>query len=147
MRDLVYRRAVTHSAAADYDHCGHLVTWDDPTQLWISGDSGREWLRFTLDGPSTVSLLRITWERCPMALEVQQRVGEDRWITARTLRAEAGVQIVPLDALRTDALRLVFPTESGDPGGRAGAGAARVSLAHRPGPGGDGGRECPLRPL
>ena len=114
MRDLVYRRAVTHSTAADFDHCGHLVTWDDPTQLWISGDSGREWLRFALDGPSTVSLLRITWERCPAALEVQQRVGEDRWLTVRTLRAEAGVQIVPLDALRTDALRLVFSTAPGE---------------------------------
>ena len=42
MRDLACRRAVLHSAAADHDHCGQLVTSGDPEAYWLSGDSGRE---------------------------------------------------------------------------------------------------------
>ena len=114
MRDLAYRRAVLHSAAADYDHCGHLVTSGDPEAYWLSGDSGREWLLFDLGGPCKVQLIRITWYTCPAALEVQVPSGGGRWFTVRTLRAEAGVQTVLPGELRTDRLRLFFRSAPGE---------------------------------
>ncbi len=114
MRDLAYRRAVLHSAAADYDHCGHLVTSGDPEAYWLSGDSGREWLLFDLGGPCKVQLIRITWYACPAALEVQVPSGGGRWFTVRTLRAEAGVQTVLPGELRTDRLRLFFRSAPGE---------------------------------
>jgi hypothetical protein len=113
MRDLAYRRAVIHSAAADRDHCGHLVTSGDPEAYWLSGDSGREWLLFDLGGPCTVQMIRITWRRCPGALEIQLPVGE-RWFTHRTLRPQEGEQIILPGQLRTDRLRLYFRTAPGE---------------------------------
>ncbi|MBR3556630.1 MAG: hypothetical protein IKN89_12020 [Oscillospiraceae bacterium] len=107
MRDLAYRRAVIHSAAADYDHCGHLVTSGDGSMGWISGDSGREWLMFPLGGPCTIQMIRISWLRCPAALEIQTPLGE-RWFTQRTLRPQEGEQVILPGDLRTDRLRLFF---------------------------------------
>ena len=114
MRDLAFRRAVLHSAAADYDHCGHLVTSGDPEAYWLSGDSKREWLLFDLGGPCRVQLIRITWFACPGALEVQIPSGSGRWLTVRTLRAEPGVQTVLPGELRTDRLRLFFRSAPGE---------------------------------
>ncbi len=114
MKDLVYRRAAVHSSAADFDHCGHLVTWDDPEQFWISGDPGQEWLRFGLGGPCEVRLVRITWVTCPSSVEVQGGAGPEQWATVGTLKAEAGVQEVRLDGLRTDRLRLLFRMAPGE---------------------------------
>ncbi len=114
MRDLVYRRAVLHSAAADYDHCGHLTTSGDPEGYWRSGDSGREWLLFDLGGECLLRLLRITWETTAAAVEVQQPVYPDRWFTVRTVRGEAGVQTLLLNDLRLSKLRLLFRTAPGE---------------------------------
>ncbi len=113
MRDLAYRRAVIHSAAADYDHCGHLVTSGDDSMSWLSGDSGREWLLFDLGGPCEIQMIRISWLRCPGALEIQIPLGE-RWFTQRTLRPQEGEQVILPGRLRTDRLRLFFRMAPGE---------------------------------
>jgi hypothetical protein len=114
MRDLAYRRAVFHSSAADWDHCGHLVTSGDPEAYWLSGDSGREWLLVDLGAPGKVERIRIDWLSCPAAMEVQIPSGGERWFTLRTLRPEPGVQtILPLD-LHTERLRLFFRMAPGE---------------------------------
>ena len=105
MCDLAFRRSVIHSSAADWDHCGHLVTSGDPEAYWLSGDSGREWLRFDLGGVCKVSLIRIAWLACPAALEVQIPSAGGGWFTVRTLRPEPGEQTILPGELRTERLR------------------------------------------
>lgn len=113
MTDLAYRRLVYHSSAADYDHCGHLVTAGDPELFWRSGTSGSEWLEFRLGRLCLLRHLRITWgSAVPDVLEVQQPVG-GQWMTLRTLRAEAGIQFIPLPPLRLSSLRLRFRLPAG----------------------------------
>lgn len=114
MRDLVYRHSVLHSSAADYDHCGHLVTSGDPGWSWVSGDSGSEWLRFELDGLSTVFSVRITWETPAPEAEVRLSCDGKTWVTVRTVRGEAGVQEIPLGGMQARSVHLQFTM----PGGR-----------------------------
>ena len=114
MRDLAFHRSVIHSSAADWDHCGHLVTSGDPEGYWLSGDSGREWLLFDLGASCEVELIRIAWLTCPAAWEVQIPSTGGHWLTVRTLRPEPGVQTVLPGGLRTERLRLFFRMAPGE---------------------------------
>ena len=108
MRDLVHRRAAIHSAAADFDHCGHLVTWGDPGSCWISGDSGEEWLRFDLGALCTLFCLRIRWEEPADRTEVLVSRDGERWKTSAVFSGCAGIQEVPLDHAEARHLKLRF---------------------------------------
>ncbi|MBR3059821.1 MAG: hypothetical protein IKG89_04335 [Oscillospiraceae bacterium] len=114
MRDLAYRRAVIHSAAADYDHCGHLVTSGDPEAFWLSGDSGGEWLLFDLGGPCRIRRIRIAWLSCPAGLEVQIPGDGAGWRTVLALDPRPGEQTLCPGELSTDRLRLFFRMAPGE---------------------------------
>jgi len=114
MRDLAYRRAVIHSAAADYDHCGHLVTSGDPEAFWLSGDSGGEWLLFDLGGPCRIRRIRIAWLSCPAGLEVQVPGEGTGWRTVLAPAPGQGEQTLCPGELSTDRLRLFFRMAPGE---------------------------------
>ena len=60
LRDLAKFRAVVHSSAADYDHTGHLVTFDADLP-WISAGGAREWVTVDLGAPRTLGGITFLW--------------------------------------------------------------------------------------
>ena len=127
MHDLVYRRAAIHSAAADYDHCGHLVTWKEANSYWLSGDSGEEWLRFDLGSHCTLYSLRIRWTEPAKRGEALVSPDGERWETAAAFAGRAGTQDIPLGNTEGRFLKLRFLL---DPGCRC-----RISSVEVPGEG------------
>ncbi len=115
MRDLALRRAVRHSSAADYDHCGHLVTSGSEGYCWISGGNENEWLTVDLGESCGLSRAVLTWRESPDMLQIQVSDDGEKWLPqAETECAGEKESVFGLDC-RARYVRLVMHSRGGRP--------------------------------
>lgn len=108
MKNIAYRKAVRHSSAADYDHCGHLTTTGNKNYCWISGGGGEQWLIYYLGCEAQISLVRIAWAEKAEQFEIQTSMDGKQWLTAKRCAGQDGIQEIALDSAMGKYLRLLL---------------------------------------